>query len=124
MLTSLRHRTVRSGNDQDRTVHLRSTSDHVLDIVSVSWAVNVRIVALFSLIFYVCGIDGNTTFFFFRRTVDHVIVHCLRFTALSQDVSDCSRQRSLTMVDVTDGTDIHMRFRSVKFFFSHFSLSS
>src|SRR5690606_5163329 len=44
VLASLWHRTVSSGNDQNRTVHLGGTGDHVLDVIRVSGAVDVSIV--------------------------------------------------------------------------------
>ena len=53
MLTGLRHWTVGSVNHENRAVHLSSTGDHVLHIVSVSWAIDVRIVTSFGFIFNV-----------------------------------------------------------------------
>ena len=46
VLARLRHRTVGSRHDQDRAVHLGGTGDHVLDVVGVARAVDVRVVAL------------------------------------------------------------------------------
>ena len=42
----LRHRTVCCSNDENRSVHLSSTGNHVLYVVSVAWAVYVCIVAV------------------------------------------------------------------------------
>ncbi|MNZ88343.1 hypothetical protein D3C78_1072320 [compost metagenome] len=50
VLTSLWHWAVRSGYYQDSSVHLCSTSDHVFNIVGVTWAVNVCIVTVRSLV--------------------------------------------------------------------------
>ncbi len=50
VLTSLRHRTISSSNYDDSAIHLSSTSNHVLYVVSVTWAVNVSVVTLSSLI--------------------------------------------------------------------------
>ena len=44
VLTRLRHRAVCGRAHQDRAVHLRCTRDHVLHIVGVARAVNVRVV--------------------------------------------------------------------------------
>ena len=46
VLARLRHRAVGRGDDQDRAVHLRGAGDHVLDVVGVTGAVDVRVVAL------------------------------------------------------------------------------
>ena len=72
MLTSLRHRTIGSCNYDNSTVHLRSTSYHILHIVGVTRTVYVCVVTICSFIFYVRGIDGNTTFFFFRSVIDRI----------------------------------------------------
>ena len=47
MLLCLSHNTVSSSYYQDSTIHLSCTSDHVLNVVSMSRAVNVCIVSLF-----------------------------------------------------------------------------
>ena len=46
VLARLRHRAVGRGHDEDRAVHLRRAGDHVLDVVGVTGAVDVRVVAL------------------------------------------------------------------------------
>ncbi len=46
VLAGLRHRAVGGGHHQDRAVHLRRAGNHVLDVVGVARAVDVRIVAL------------------------------------------------------------------------------
>ena len=49
VLAGLRHRTVRGADDEDRAVHLRRTGDHVLDVIGVARAIDVRVVALVAL---------------------------------------------------------------------------
>ena len=44
VLLGLRHRTVGRRNHQNRAVHLRRAGDHVLDVVGVARAVDVRVV--------------------------------------------------------------------------------
>ena len=61
VLTGLGHGTIGSSNDQDSAVHLSSTGDHVLDIVSMARAVNVGVVTLLGLILNVSGVDRDTT---------------------------------------------------------------
>ena len=46
VLTGLGHRAVGGGDHEDRTVHLRRTGDHVLDVVGVAGTVDVRVVAV------------------------------------------------------------------------------
>jgi hypothetical protein len=45
VLLRLGHRAVERGDDEDRAVHLRGARDHVLDVVGVAGAVDVRVVA-------------------------------------------------------------------------------
>ena len=47
VFTCLRHRTVSCGNNQNSAVHLSSTGNHVLNIVSVARAVYVSVVTMF-----------------------------------------------------------------------------
>ena len=122
VLARLGHRTVSSGNNYDSTVHLGSTGYHVLDIVGVSRAVYVCIVTLCGFIFYVRGVDGDTTLFFFGRIVDLVerfYFSLARKSSFCQYFGDGSGKRCLSVVYVTNGTDVYMRFGTLKMFFSH-----
>ena len=119
VLTSLRHRTVSCSNYNDSTVHLRSTSYHVLHIVGVTWAVYVCVVTLRSFVFNVSSVNSDTTFLFFRSVVDLVERLSFRKTSISKHLSDSSSKSSLTVVNVTDSTNVYMRFGAHEFFFSH-----
>ncbi len=119
VLTSLWHRTIGSRANQDRAVHLGSTSDHVFDVVGVTWAVNVRVVTNVRVVLYVRGVDGDTTSFFFWSAVDLVEVNASRTENLGANTSQCSGQSGFTVVNVTDGANVDVRFVTFKFFFSH-----
>ena len=125
VLTSLWHRTIGSSYNQDSTVHLSGTSNHVLDIVSVSRAVDVSVVTLLCLILNVCCIDGDTTLFLLRSVIDLIerlnILSCAELFV--QNLRDSCSQGSLTMVNVTNSTNVYMRFGAHEFFFSHSFLS-
>ena len=60
MLAGLGHHAVSGGNHEDCAVHLGCAGDHVLHVVCVSGAVNVRIVAGVAFVFHVgnCDCDG------------------------------------------------------------------
>ena len=119
VLTSLGHRTIRSSNYDDSTVHLGSTRYHVLHIVGVTRAVNVSIVTIGSFIFNVRRVDRDTTFLFFRSIVN--LVERLHFaeTILREYMSNSGSKSSLTVVNVTDGTNVHVRLGTLKLFFCH-----
>ncbi|PHM39709.1 hypothetical protein Xmir_04418 [Xenorhabdus miraniensis] len=110
VLTSLWHWAISCSNNQDRAVHLSSTGDHVFHIVGVAWAVNVRVVASWGIVFYVRSRDGDTTCFFFWCVID--LVECTSATAVSfcQNGGDCSSQGSFTVVNVADSTNVNVRF--------------
>ena len=121
MLSCLRHRSVCCCAYQDCSVHLCCSCNHVLYIVSVARAVYVCVVSVRCFVFYVCCGDCDTSFFFFRCFVD--LVECYLFSqliSLIQCCCDCCCQSCLTVVYVTDCTDIDMRFGSLKFCFCHF----
>ena len=121
VLTSLRHRTVSCSNYNDSTVHLRSTSYHVLHIVGVTWAVYVCVVTLRSFVFNVSSVNSDTTFLFFRSVVDLVERLSFRKTSISKHLSDSSSKSSLTVVNVTDSTNVHVRLGTLEMFFCHCS---
>ena len=121
VLASLRHRTVSCSNYNDSTVHLRSTSYHVLHIVGVTWAVYVCVVTLRSFVFNVSSVNSDTTFLFFRSVVDLVERLSFRKTSISKHLSDSSSKSSLTVVNVTDSTNVHVRLGTLEMFFCHCS---
>jgi hypothetical protein len=59
VLLGLRHRAVVRRHHQDRAVHLGGTRDHVLDVVGVAGAVDVRVVAVVRLVLDVRGRDRD-----------------------------------------------------------------
>src|SRR5690606_10681443 len=73
VLASLWHWAISSRNNEDSAVHLSGTGDHVLDVVSVAWAVHVCVVTVSRLVFNVCRRDGDTTLSLFRSFVDLVV---------------------------------------------------
>ena len=121
MLFCLSHNTVSSSNYKDSAVHLSCTCDHVLNIVSMSWAVNVCIVTLLCLILNVCCRNCDTTLSLFRSLINVLeIYYRVTFNSLCQNLCNSSCQSSLAVVNVTDCTNITMWFVSFKFSFCHF----
>ena len=74
VLLGLRHRAVGGRHDQDRAVHLGGAGDHVLHIIGVARAIDVRIVARCGLILDVRGRDGDAALALFGRLVDVGVV--------------------------------------------------
>ena len=123
MLTRLRHGAVCSGDNQDRAVHLRGAGDHVLDVVSVTRAVNVGVVTVAGLVLDVGGGDRYASRLLLGSVVD--LVKCLDLAGakvIVEHLADGGRQRRLAMVDVTDGPDVHMGFIALELGLSHFGV--
>src|ERR1700736_6436410 len=72
VLAGLGHRAIGRGHDQDRAVHLGGAGDHVLDVVRVARAVDVRVVALLRLVLDMRGRDRDTARLLFGGVVDRV----------------------------------------------------
>ena len=121
VLLSLSHRTVCCSDYKDSAVHLSSTCNHVFDIVSVTWAVNVSIVTLVCLVLYVSSVDCDTTLSLFRSLIDISIVLKLSITFVCKILCDSSCKSSLTVVNVTDCTNVYMWFGTIKMFFCHWN---
>src|SRR5450759_3685834 len=123
VLLGLRHRTVGGGDDKDRTVHLCRTCDHVLDVVSVTGAVDVSVVARLRLVLDVRDGDRDPALPLLRRLVDLVERLGARVhlgVLVVQDLRDRSRQRRLTVVDVTDGADVDVRLGPLELRLAHY----
>ncbi len=121
VLTCLRHRTIGSSYNENSTIHLSSTSNHVLHIVSVSRAVYVGVVTVGSFIFNVSGVDGNTTLFLLRSVVDLIerLDFLITITLLRENLRNGSSQSCLTVVYVTNSTNVNMRLGTLECLFSH-----
>ena len=119
VLARLRHRPVGRAHHQDRAVHLRRPGDHVLDVVGVPRAVDVRIVALFGLVLDVRRVDRDAARLLLRRLVDLVVADVGRPAGLRQYLGDRRRQRRLAVVHVPDRPHVRVRLRPLKFRLRH-----
>ena len=114
VLARLRHRAVGRRNHQDRAVHLRRAGDHVLHIVGMPGAVDMRIVPRRRLILHMRRRDRDAARLLLRRRVDLVIR-----LVFAKILRDRRRQRRLAMVNVTNRANVHMRLRTLEFTFCH-----
>src|SRR3954467_5422883 len=122
VLLGLRHRTVGGGHDQDRAVHLRGAGDHVLDVVGVTGAVDVRVMPVVRLVLHVRDGDGDTAGLLLRRLVD-LVERRERVQVrvrIVQDLRDGRGQRRLAMVNMTDGADVDVRLGPLELGLGHF----
>src|SRR6185437_1005977 len=111
VLAGLGHRAVGGGDNENGSVHLGGAGDHVLDVIGVAGAIDVGIVTVGRLVFHVRGRDRDTAGLFFRRIIDRVerTERYLRIV-LRQHLRDRRRQRRLAVIDVTDRSDVYVRF--------------
>jgi hypothetical protein len=80
-------------------------------------------VTLSGLILNVCGGNGYTTCSLLGSLIDVLEVYLLvTRNALSQNLGDSCGKGGLTMVNVTDGTDIAMCLGSFKLSFCHLEI--
>ena len=119
MLAGLRHRAVCCGANEDRTVHLSGTRDHVFNIIGMAGAVYVSVVALVGLVFDVSGVDGDAALFFFGSCVDLIVLLCFRVAFLGKDRGDSSSEGGLSVVDVANSANVDVRFRAFELRLGH-----
>lgn len=74
MFPRLRHLAVGGGDDDDGAVHVGRTRNHVLDVIGVTGAVDVRVVPVFGGVLEMRGGDGDTTLPFLGSAVDGAVV--------------------------------------------------
>src|SRR4051812_30812475 len=121
VLLGLRHRAVGRGDHQDRAVHLGGSGDHVLDVVGVPGAVDVRVVAVLRLVLDVRDGDRDATSLLLGRLVD--LVERRRLVEVRvlvvQDLGDRRGERRLPMVDVPDGADVDVRLGPLELGLGH-----
>ena len=107
-----------------RAVHLRRAGDHVLDVVGVTRAVDVRVVTVRGRVLDVAGRDrqdlgGVAAALRLRGLGDLVVGHELRPALVSRDLGQRRGQGRLAVVDVADGANVDVRFGSIEFLFCH-----
>ena len=120
VLAGLRHRAVGGRDHQDRAVHLGGAGDHVLDVVGVARAVDVRVVAVLRLVLDVRGGDRDAALLLLGRVVDLVEDSSPRPPSrLREDLGDRRGQRGLAMVDVTDRADVDVRLVPLELLLGH-----
>ena len=118
MLAGLRHRAVGGGDDQDRAVHLRRAGDHVLHVVGVAGAVDMRVVAGRGLVLDMRGRDGDAARLLLGGGVDGIVG-----AVLAEVLGDRRGQRRLAVVHVPDRADVHVRLGPLKLCLRHLGLS-
>ena len=125
MFSCLSHNTISSSNNKDTSIHLSCTSNHVLNVVRMTWTVNVCIVSLLCLILNVCCRDCNTSFSFFWCLINIFKCNSLTCTkSCMKCLCNSGCQCSLTMIYVSNCTNIAMWFCSLKFSLCHCLKSS
>src|ERR1700716_153873 len=72
VLPRLGHGAVGGGHDEDGTVHLGGAGDHVLDVVRVPRAVDVRVVPLLGFVFDMSGRDRDAASLLLGGIVDQI----------------------------------------------------
>ena len=119
VLAGLGHRAVGGGDDEDGAVHLRGARDHVLDVVGVSGAVDVGVVARRGLVLDVGDGDGDAALALLGRVVDGVEGTVGRVALEGQVLGDGRRQARLAVVDVTDGADVDVGLGALELLLGH-----
>jgi hypothetical protein len=100
VLTGLGHLAVGGSDDDDSTVHVGGTSDHVLDVIGVTGAVDVGIVAGVGLVLDVGGGDGDTTLALLRRLVDGTVLEKLGVALLGLTLCDGGCEGGLGAISI------------------------
>lgn len=99
MLAGLWHLSVGGGDDNDGSVHVGGTSNHVLNVIGVTWAVDVGVVTAVGGVLDVSGGDGDTTLALFWCLIDGTIVKEVSETFLGLALGDGSGEGGLVMLD-------------------------
>src|SRR6266487_5133848 len=110
---------------EDRTVHLGGARDHVLDVVRVPRAVDVRVVTVLRLVLDVRRVDRDAALALLGSVVDRVERPLLGVARalLCKHLRDRGGQGRLAVVDVTDCADVQMRLVALEFLLAHSVLS-
>lgn len=72
------------------------------------------VVTVCSLVFNVGGVDGNLTSLLFWGTINIFVSHGIRPSLLTQNLGDSLGQGCLSVIDMTNGSNVDVRLGSVK----------
>jgi len=100
MLTGLGHGAVSGRHDQDTTVHTSGTSDHVLHVISVTWAIDVTVVTGIGLVLNRGRVDGDTSGLLLRGLVDIGVVLEGCGALFREVLGDCGSQGGFTVINM------------------------
>src|SRR4030042_6903999 len=121
MLPGLGHGAIGSGYHKDGTVHLGSSSNHVLYVVGMTRAVHVCVVTVLCLVLHVCYGYGYAPLSFLRSVIYGIKAPELHLLAgVLQAQGDGGCERGLAVIDMTYRTYVHMRLGALKLLFGHF----
>jgi hypothetical protein len=112
VLSGLGHLSIAGGNDDNSTVHGSSTSNHVLDVIGVTRAVNVGVMPVLGGVLDVCGGDGDTTLALLRSLVDGAIVEVVGEALLGLALGDGSCEGGLVSVSEAGSLVAKSMFRA------------
>jgi hypothetical protein len=85
----------------------------------VTRAINVGVVTNVRVVLDMRGRNRNTAGTLLRSLVNVCKVHEVSKTTVRLHLGDCCRERGLTVVNVTNGPDVHMRLVAYELFLSH-----
>src|SRR5699024_2570343 len=96
--------------NKNRAVHLCGTGNHVFDVVSVAWGVDVSVVTFIGLVLNVRDVNGNTALALFGSTIDVGVVALFveLWELIGKNLGDRSGQGGFNIVNVNDGTDVNV----------------
>jgi len=102
VLARLGHSAVSGRHDEDTSVHARGTRDHVLDIIGVTRAVDVAIMACLGFILHGGSVDGDTAGLFLGGLVDvGVVLKGGGSIFLGEVFCDSGGKRRFSVINVT-----------------------
>ncbi len=120
MLPRLRHRTIRSRHHKNRPINLRRTRNHILDVISMTRHIHMRIMPIRRLILNMRHINRDPTLPLLRSLINILKRRRLRTrNPLRQHLRNRRSQRRLPMINMTHGPHIHMRLITLKLLLSH-----
>jgi hypothetical protein len=100
MLSGLRHLSVTGSDDNDGSIHGRSTSNHVLDVIGVTRTVDVSVVAVLSRVLDVSSGNSDTALSLLGSFVNGAIIEEIGEALLGLSFRDGCREGGLSIISL------------------------